>query len=180
MGYAGGKTIDPDYGNIGDHTETIQIDFDPRQITYNDLLKIFWASHKPTRRTWSRQYRHAVFYHNEAQRQLALQSKLSTEEKTGRKVRTEVLPLNAFYRAEDYHQKYILNRRSEFAQELARIYPRKKDFVDSTAVARLNGYIGGHGNMAQLKLEIEELGLSADSRESLLELVRRKGGGLFN
>jgi len=111
---------------------------------------------------------------------LALQSKLSTEEKIGRKVRTEVLPLNEFYRAEDYHQKYILNRRSEYARELARIYPRKKDFVDSTAVARLNGYVGGHGHMAQLKLEIEALGLSADNRESLLELVQRKGKGFFN
>jgi peptide methionine sulfoxide reductase MsrA len=48
VGYAGGRQDNPDYGHIGDHTETVQVDYDPQRITYNGLLEIFWQSHKPT------------------------------------------------------------------------------------------------------------------------------------
>ena len=162
---------DPDYHHLGDHTETVQIDFDPQRITYNDLLVIFWESHKPTQRPWKRQYLHAVFYHNETQRQAALASKKAVEAEIGREVRTEILPVRTFYRAEDYHQKYLLKRRPELAKAMTGIYPRKKDYVDSTAVARLNGYAGGYGSSQQLGREIDQLGLSAENRQSLLKLV---------
>ena len=171
---------DPDYGNLGDHTEVVQIDYDPRRITYTDLLRIFWASHRPGQRTWKRQYMNAVFYHDEEQQRLGLETKALVEETAGRKVHTQVVPLHGFYRAEDYHQKYLLNRRSDLARELARIYPIKKDYVDSTAVARINGYVGGHGDAAQLAKEIDTFGLSADSRQILSDLVQGRGKGLFN
>lgn len=164
---------DPDYSHIGDHTETVQIDFDPKRITYGDLLRIFWESHQPDQRSWSRQYRNAVFFHNEAQRLLGLASKAAIENQMGRAVRTPVLPLRAFHRAEDYHQKYFLRRRSDLASELARIYPLTKAFVDSTAVARINGYVGGHGNRAQFIREMALLGLSQTHQDILYELIRR-------
>lgn len=171
---------DPDYGNMGDHTEAVQIDYDPRRITYADLLRVFWDSHRPGQRAWKRQYMNAIFYHDAQQQQLGLETRDLVEQTAGRKVHTQVLPLRAFYRAEDYHQKYLLNRRSELARELARIYPVKKDYVDSTAVARINGYIGGHGDADQLAREIETFGLSADSQQVLRELVQGKGRGFFN
>ncbi len=171
---------DPDYGNLGDHTETVQIDYDPRRIAYADLLRIFWNSHEPGQHTWKRQYMNAIFYHDQRQQQLGLESRAAMEKEMGRTIHTRVLPLRAFYRAEDYHQKYLINRRSELANELVRIYPLKKDFVDSTAVARINGYVGGHGDVAQLTRELESLGLSQDSQQALLELVRRRGGKLLN
>ena len=68
MGYAGGKKSNPTYHDLGDHTETLQIDFDPDVITYDELLEIFWASHNPGRKSWSRQYMAAVFYHNHKQK----------------------------------------------------------------------------------------------------------------
>lgn len=114
----------------------------------------------------------AVFYHNEKQRIQASDSKAAIEEKLGRTVHTEVLPLISFTRAEDYHQKYLLGRRSALARELKRIYPIHKDFVDSTAVARLNGYVGGNGSMTQLSSEIEKLGLSLKSQQNLTEMVK--------
>lgn len=157
---------------MGDHTETLQIDFDPERITFSDLLDMFWKSHRPSSKSWSRQYMNAVFYHNDEQKQLAMRSKATVEEKTGRVVRTKVLPLESFTRAEDYHQKYILKRRSEFVKDLFRIYPIQKDFVDSTAVARLNGYVGGNGNLQQLQNELEDLGLSPSNKKSLTNLVR--------
>jgi len=67
VGYAGGEMEGPSYGKMGDHAETVQVDFDPGRITYAQLLKIFWASHRPTSRNWSRQYMNAIFYHDDEQ-----------------------------------------------------------------------------------------------------------------
>ncbi len=65
------------------------MDYDPRRITYNGLLEIFWQSHRPTRQAWSRQYMNAVFYHDDRQRQVAMASRAAVE-KIGREVKTEV------------------------------------------------------------------------------------------
>lgn len=157
---------------MGDHTETVQIDYDPQVLSYARLLTIFWNKHRPGRRSWTRQYMNAVFYHNDTQKELALQSKAVIEQKSGRIVRTKILPLRAFYRAEGYHQKYVLNRRPELVKEMTRIYPNEKDYVNSKAVARLNGYVGGHGTMEQLKREIDQLGLGPKGQRVLIKLVR--------
>jgi peptide-methionine (S)-S-oxide reductase len=180
VGYAGGRTIDPNYGNMGDHTETVQIDYDPQRISYADLLRIFWDSHHPGQHALKTQYMNAVFYHNEQQRQMGLETKAAIEKKTGRTVNTQVLPLRAFYIAEDYHQKYLLNRNSDIAKELMRIYPNKRDFVDSTAVARVNGYLGGNGDIDQLSGELGTLGLSRNRQQALAELVKGRWRGIFN
>ncbi len=174
VGYAGGRQDNPDYGNIGDHTETLQVDYDPQRIAYKELLDIFWQSHKPTGRSWSRQYMNAVFYHDDRQRQLAMDSKAAVETKLGRDVKTEVAPLHTFTMAEDYHQKYILKQNYELRADMSRIYPRHGDFVDSLAVARLNGYAGGHGRREQLEREVDSLGLSEAGRKALTEMVLRK------
>ena len=163
----------PNYNNMGDHTETVQVDYDPERITYAQLLDVFWRSHRPTGRSWSRQYMNAVFYHDERQRQQAMDSKTAVERKIGRTVKTEVVPLLSFTMAEDYHQKYILKGRDALNNEMTSIYPSHRDFVDSTAVARLNGYAGGNGSRDQLSREIESLGLSADVKKVLAEMVRR-------
>ena len=173
MGYAGGQTDAPNYSSIGDHTETVQVEYDPGRITYVQLLDIFWKSHRPTRRSWSRQYMNAIFYHNEQQRQMAMLSKTGVEHKIGLTVKTEVVPLRSFTMAEDYHQKYILKRHYELKNEMSRIYPHHQDFVDSTAVARLNGYAGGHGTKDQLMREIKSLGLSSEGKKVLTEVVRK-------
>jgi len=165
----------PTYRSMGDHTETVQVDFDPGRISFTDLLAIFWDSHRPTSPSGSRQYLHAIFYHDAPQQQQALASKTAIEHKLGRPVRTEVLPLRSFTRAEDYHQKYILKRESDVMRELSRIYPNHKDIVDSTAAARLNGYVGGHGSPEQLTREIETLGLGPESRKKVEIIVRGKG-----
>ena len=173
VGYAGGQVDAPNYTNIGDHTETVQLDYDPGRITYAQLLDIFWESHRPTGRSWSRQYMNAVFYHNEEQRRLAMASKTVVEEKIGRIVKTKVVALRSFTMAEDYHQKYILKRHYELKNEMSRIYPHPRDFVDSTAVARLNGYAGGQGTKDRLSREIKSLGLSSEGEKVLTEMVRK-------
>ena len=75
VGYSGGQRKDPTYRSIGDHSETIQIDYDPARTSYKKLLFIFWQSHDPTHHAWSRQYMSAIFYQNEEQRKLALETR---------------------------------------------------------------------------------------------------------
>jgi len=162
----------PTYHNMGDHTETVQVDYDPQRITYGQLLDIFWKSHEPTRRTWSRQYMHAVFTHNEAQHRQALASKTAVEQKIGHGVKTEVVPVRSFTMAEDYHQKYILKSHQVLQSEMSRIYPNPREFVNSSAATRLNGYAGGHGSSDQLSREIDLLGLSDGGKKRLADLVR--------
>ena len=163
----------PSYGNMGDHTETVQVDFDPERITYAQLLEIFWSSHRPTSRNWSRQYMNVVFYHDEERRRVAMDSKIALGQKNGATIRTEVLPIRSFTLAENYHQKYMLKQHSKFKGELSRIYTKHPDFVASTAVSRLNGYAGGNGTRDQLSRELETLGLSAEGKRVLSETVRQ-------
>lgn len=163
----------PTYHNIGDHTETVQVDYDPNLTSYGQLLDVFWNSHEPTRRSRPGQYMKAVFYQNEQQRELALASKVAVEKKIGSTVKTEIVPLQTFTMAEDYHQKFTLKGHKGLKKEMMRIYPRHQDLVDSTAAARLNGYLGGYGSTEQLAREMESLGLSAEAEKALAEMVRR-------
>ena len=73
--------------------------------------------------------------------------------------------------AEDYHQKFTLKRHDGLTNEMSLIYPRHQDFVYSTAVSRLNGYAGRHGTKEQLMVEIETLGLSAEGKKVLTNMV---------
>ena len=114
-----------------------------------------------------------IFYHNEEQRAIAVESKELQEDKLGRSIVTEIIPFSHFYLAEDYHQKYYFTSKSDLVKELREIYPDIHDFISSTAVARLNGYIGGYGNVETLKENLDSFGLSEAGRIRLLEIVER-------
>ncbi len=159
---------------MGDHTETIQLDFDPRRITFNQLLDIFWQRHTPTSQDHSRQYMRAIFYHDETQRTLAEASKAALAEDIGQPVCTEVAPLRDFTLAEEYHQKYLLKQQYTLKSEMDRIYPRHSDFVYSTAVSRINGYAGGNGTREQFDRDIDRLGLSPVGKRKLRTIVERQ------
>jgi peptide-methionine (S)-S-oxide reductase len=118
-GYSGGTVKNPTYkqvctGTTG-HAEAVQITFDPKVISYADLLEVFWQTHDPT--TLNRQgadmgtqYRSVIFYHNEEQKRLAEQYKTKVD-KSGiftNPIVTEIAPFKEFYRAEAYHQNYFL------------------------------------------------------------------------
>ncbi len=173
VGYGGGQTASPEYHNIGDHTETVQVDYDPEILSYDQLLDIFWQSHEPTRQSGSGQYMKAIFYHNEQQQELAMASKTTLEQKIGRTVKTQVVPIRSFTMAEDYHQKFTLKNNKGLKKEMTDMYPLHLDFVNSTAAARLNGYLGGYGSAEQLSREIEGLGLSAEGKKALNKKVRK-------
>jgi peptide-methionine (S)-S-oxide reductase len=169
VGYAGGTTANPTYYDLGDHSETVQIDYDPAQITYEELLEVFWDSHDPEIPPFSKQYMSFVFYHNDEQKSLALASLHREGTRSGQSIYTLVIPLSEFYSAEGYHQKYYLQQESDLFQELTAIYPDIVQLTGSTAAARINGYIGGYGTKESLLRELDSLGLSPAGKNRLLQ-----------
>jgi len=117
VGYTGGHTEDPKYedvctGTTG-HAEAIEIEFDPKIVSYKELLNVFWSHHNPT--TFNRQgpdageqYRAAIFFHNDEQKRLAIESldTLIESKKYKDPIVTEVTEATTFYPAEEYHQDY--------------------------------------------------------------------------
>ena len=79
--------VNPTYHSLGDHSESIEIDYDPTMVSYRDLLKIFWEGHDPAARSWSTQYKAAVFYHNDEQKRLAEETRERIE--ATRKIKCE-------------------------------------------------------------------------------------------
>ena len=177
VGYGGGTKENPTYHNLGDHSETLEIDYDPSVVTYKSLLGIYWGSHDPVSRSWSRQYASFIFFHDERQKKLALASKEDLERKRGVKLMTEIVPYTGFFLAEGYHQKYYLQNRKEITGEFRTIYPVDRDFVNSTATARANGYIGGYGSLESFNKEAGSLGLTSESIRAIHDIVKRKSEG---
>jgi peptide-methionine (S)-S-oxide reductase len=165
VGYAGGTSENPTYRNLGDHSETVQIEYDPSQISYRELLDVFWCGHNPTYESESRQYMSIIFYHNDEQKQLAEESRDRLQDETGRQIYTEIVPAAEFYPAEGYHQKYYLQQVPELMRELTTYYPDIEGLAGSTAAARLNGYAGGYGTPDTLEEEMDSLGLSSQGTE---------------
>lgn len=114
-GYAGGELPHPTYeevsaGNTG-HAEVIQIEFDPQEITYEDILYVFWHIHNPT--TLNKQgadvgtqYRSVIFYHTDEQKKIAERTKAEAQKEYEDLIVTEISPYTSFYEAEDYHKNY--------------------------------------------------------------------------
>ncbi|NLE43693.1 MAG: peptide-methionine (S)-S-oxide reductase [Chloroflexi bacterium] len=175
VGYAGGTKESPTYYDLGDHSESIEIEYDPTQVSYEELLAVFWDTHNPTQPAYSRQYMSAIFFHDESQKELAIASKESEANRLQATIHTLIAPAGHFTQAEDYHQKYLLRQRGDLLVEYQSVYPDVDDFIRSTAVARVNGYLGGYGTVAQLEAELESLGLSAEGQQTLVSLVRRSG-----
>jgi peptide-methionine (S)-S-oxide reductase len=173
VGYAGGSTANPTYHALGDHSETVQFDYDPARISYAALLAIFWKDHDPTAASWSKQYRAAIFYHSELQKQAAFDSKEQVAAVLKTIIRTAIVPFPAFYSAEDYHQKHALQHNPELMREFKAMYVSFERIVNSTAAARVNGYLAGYGTFRQLQEEIESYGLSRAGGEQLIAILKR-------
>lgn len=174
VGYAGGTKPDPNYQRIGDHAECLQIDYVPTLVSYRDLLDLFWRSHNPTHRSWSPQYSSVILYHDAEQRQVAEESKQYQQTRSG-PIHTKIQPLNQFYLAEAYHQKYYLRRVPDIMRELTGRFPTLDELLASPEITRINGYVGGNGTMERLESEIDSLGLSAKAAKRLIQIVESYG-----
>ncbi len=117
VGYTGGNLPNPTYEEVctdrTGHAEAVQVKYDPKEVSYKDLLDLFWSIHNPTTKNRQgpdigSQYRSAVFYHTVEQEKIAreLKEMLDDSNRFQGKIITEIIPATAFYEAEDYHQKY--------------------------------------------------------------------------
>ncbi|MCA9491709.1 MAG: peptide-methionine (S)-S-oxide reductase [Myxococcales bacterium] len=168
VGYTGGRTADPTYRALGDHSEAVQIGYDPSVISYERLLTEFFAAHDPRGEPWSRQYRSAIFVVDAAERRAAELSLRAAEKRLGEPVSTAIEQAGTFTRAEDYHQKYELRHVGPVWAELTAAYPDLDDLLRSTAAARMNAYAGGY--LPQDQLPVDQLGLSPRARDVLIQL----------
>ena len=124
VGYTGGYTENPTYENVctgtTGHVEAVRITFDPEQISYRELLDVFWSIHDPTSYAkqgpdTGSQYRSMIFYNKLVQQKEAEQSKeeLADSGTYNKEIVTEIVPLSAFYKAEEYHQRYFEKKRAQ-------------------------------------------------------------------
>ena len=141
VGYCGGThPSTPTYRSIGDYTETVQIHFNPQQISFAQLLSYFNQWHIPNTRTTRSQYAAAIFYHNDEQyRQI-------------KEMHIENVRIDAwkeFYQAEESHQKYNLKRTTM----LTKMFGKKEDWInkDTEMVTKLNGFLAGYGTIEQFQ-----------------------------
>lgn len=168
VGYAGGTTADPSYYSLGDHTEVVQVEYDPTALSYADLLEAFRANHDWASAPPKRQYRSVVLAHDDEQYEAATRRLAALEERTGRSPATAVERLDEFTRAEPYHQKYELRSTPVVGDELEALYGDA--FVDSTVVARLNGFAAGHGDAERF----DELLAALEFPPTVLSELRRR------
>jgi len=170
VGYCGGVDKSPTYHDLGDHTESIQIEFDSTKTTYEKLLEVFWTRHYPFGDKY-RQYRSAIFYHNEEQKKLAEQTFQAFEKQHKEKPSTDIEPCGAFYLAEGYHQKYYL-KHSAVMKALK--FTTEDEMTHSPIATRLNGYVGGNGDPKQLEAELPGFGPLPDSDKQTLRDALKK------
>jgi peptide-methionine (S)-S-oxide reductase len=167
VGYAGGETANPTYHSLGDHTEVVQVEYVPDELSYEALLEAFWDCHTPAA-TGKRQYRSVVLVSDDEQRATAERVRERIDARTHRANETAIEPLDSVTPAEDYHQKYELRSTPVLGDELV---DRLGDgFVDSTVAARLNGFVAGHGDDRQRRAFLARL----DLPPSVLSEVERR------
>jgi peptide-methionine (S)-S-oxide reductase len=121
VGYAGGHTEDPTYKDVctdrTGHAEVVQVEYDPAKVSYAQLLDVFWSAHDPTQVNrqgpdYGTQYRTVIFYHDDEQKAEAEASRrfLDASGRFSRPIATQIVPAGPFYRAEEYHQRYLEKR----------------------------------------------------------------------
>jgi len=172
VGFAGGTKENPTYRSLGDHTETVLLEFDADETNYSDLLDIFWANHDPTT-ICPRQYMSAIFYHSDQQKTLAEKSMEEAQQKKFRKkITTLILPAGVFYDAENYHQKFLLRKHQWLLNALH--LNDDEELKRSPVAARINGYVGGYGNEAAFELERPRLNINQYVYDYVLAEIRSK------
>ncbi len=141
VGYSGGKVENPSYEEVSSgetgHTESVLVVYDPKEVTYKQLLKTFWMNIDPTQEDGQfadrgSQYRTVIFYNNEEQKKLAEESKkeLADSGKFKKPITVTIEPNSTFYRAEEYHQGYY--KKNEIRYKLYKMGSGRATFIEET------------------------------------------------
>ncbi len=144
-------------------------------ISFERLLEIFWGGIDPTKQSRDRQYASIVFYHNDYQRREFEEYSQRLGALLGTKIAAETVQFKRFYPAEDYHQKYYLQRSRELMKALKEVYPNPADLLRSTAASRLNAYRAGFMTADRLRAELVKIGEIKPHIDRIMEAVRGAG-----
>lgn len=173
VGFAGGTTENPTYRKMGDHTETVEVDFDPTLVSYEKLLSVFWNNHYPNRDAYKgRQYLSIIRYRSEEQRRDTERVKKEMEAVLGEGIETEIAPFESFNLAETRHQKYYLKRYPKALEQIEALYPIPEMLIDSAFAARLNGFVKGFGTRQELITEITRWPITSDAQRVLSDTLQ--------
>ena len=143
VGYAGGTRTDPSYHALGDHTEVVQVDFDPERTSYRALAGRALDAHDPNRQVRTTQYQNVVFAVTAAQRE-TLAAVLEERGLQADAIETRIERLDRFYPAEDYHQKHSLRGTPGLQPVFDELGYDDVELRESPAAAKLNGAAGGY------------------------------------
>lgn len=143
VGYAGGTKLNPTYRELGDQTEVFQVDYDPADTSYADLLAVVFDNHDPNHQTRKTQYQNIVFADSPEQRE-TLETYLEANGLNADSIETRVERLTRFYPAESYHQKYNLKAKQSLLDPFEEAGYDDEGLRGSPAAAKLNGYAGGY------------------------------------
>ncbi|TCM86632.1 peptide-methionine (S)-S-oxide reductase [Paenibacillus sp. BK033] len=174
VGFAGGTTDEPSYRSMGDHTETVELQFDPALVSYDELLELFWNNHNPYNINGYKdsQYQSLLLYRDNEQAEAFRRIKSRMED--GKSILdTELSPFRTFYPAESRHQKYYLKRFPDAVEKLMSLYPSEEELERSTLAARLNGVAKGFLNLERLQNEMKGWPLGENERKEMLSLIRQ-------
>jgi peptide-methionine (S)-S-oxide reductase len=182
VGYGGGRSAAPSYGDVGDHSEVVMVEYDPRIITYGQLLEIFllWCSRarkpflsdSPSSPPVFPRRAFRVFVRNASERRLAQAAIERCEHSGGGGASfARISAAGAFYRAEEWCQKYFLRASAWLMQEIRVSYPDEGSLLRSTLAARLNGILGLPPYTACIPEEIELYDLSEMAALTLKRLL---------
>jgi len=165
--------VHPSYHDISDHSESVQIEYDPKRLSYEQLISLFWDFHNPCYRS-SRQYRSAIFFHDSDQEQIAKKARDAKQIELKMTIRTDIEPATEFTCAEDYHQKYKLQARSNIMKTLN--ISSYDDMINSPIACKMNGYLGGYGTVASLKKDIKLMNIPDGVASKVIAVVERMSG----
>jgi peptide-methionine (S)-S-oxide reductase len=143
VGYAGGSKADPTYRSLGDHTEVVQVDFDPDRLAYRELVELAFREHDPRRQARKRQYQNLILTTGTDQHETVL-AVVEASDASREQIETRIDGLGTFYAAEDYHQKYNLRSHAAVLDQFETAGYDDAQLRESPAAAKLNAHVTGN------------------------------------
>lgn len=169
VGYAGGSTENPTYNSIGDHAETVKVIYDPKIISYEELVDFYIENTDANFRPMSGQYRYIVFYENEKQEEYI--NNLQKQRIENEEQYFTVKQLTDFYMAEDYHQKYQLRLNKTLFNQTLTLFENEEELINSHLATKLNSYYSNQVTKEEMINIINDSYLSPIYPERVIDLI---------
>ncbi|MFW6270460.1 MAG: peptide-methionine (R)-S-oxide reductase MsrB [Bacillota bacterium] len=171
-GYAGGKKENPNYHNLGSHSETVRITYDPEIISFKEILTKFWDEHNPFSEAYSEQYKSIIFYNDNQQEDVAREFLEEKKEQNSKTIYTELKQMNNFTEAEDYHQNYQLGKNRKLKQYREKLINAGEKLTYSRIMTKLNAYSAGQMNSETMEEELNNNYLNVQDKELIANIIK--------